>query len=192
MRIIGMVVLLFCGVFVSTGLGGEERTGKILVIYYSLSGNTRALAEKIAEKTGADIFVLETERPYSMSSIGEETKREVATGNWPVLKGDPPDMREYDCALVGGPVWSHTVSSPVRSLLKQMDFQGKMVAPFLTCGSVTGNYFADFRNNATNALVLDGLECVGSVSGNPAFAGRIDAWLADIGVGRRALDEIAK
>ena len=110
------------------------RTGsKILIVYYSHTGVTRGVAEKIREKTGGDVFELETVRTYpsQYSELIEEAKRELQKKDLPALKKDPPDMSSYDLVLVGGPVWWYTVSTPVMSFLKQADFAGKELPPFV-------------------------------------------------------------
>ena len=71
-----------------------SRTGstKVLVVYYSLTGTTKRVAEMIREKTGGDVFEIETVKDYpaSYSEIIEIAKRELETGELPVLKQPPP------------------------------------------------------------------------------------------------------
>ncbi len=78
-----------------------------MIIYYSLTGNTKSIAEKIRKKTGGDVFEIQTVRAYppEYSATTEEAKRELQTGDLPALKKNPPDMSSYDLILVGSPVW---------------------------------------------------------------------------------------
>jgi len=140
----------------------ETGTGrkKMLIIYYSHTGNTKYIAEKIKEKTGGDLFEIQTVRTYpsQYSALTEEAKREMQEGDLPALKKGPPNMSSYDLILVGGPVWWYTVATPVMSFLKQADFAGKKVSAFCTHEGGIGKYFPHFKEQARNAVVLEGLD----------------------------------
>ena len=131
-----------------------------MIIYYSLTGNTKYIAEKIREKTGGDVFEIETVRTYppEYSALTEEAKRELQTGDLPPLKKNPPDMSSYDLILVGSPVWWYTVSTPVMSFLRQADFTGKKVSAFCTHEGGIGKFSPDFKEQTKNAVVLEGLD----------------------------------
>jgi len=140
----------------------ETGTGrkKMLIIYYSHTGNTKYIAEKIKEKSGGDLFEIQTVRTYpsQYSALTEEAKRELQEGDLPALKKGPPNMSSYDLILVGGPVWWYTVATPVMSFLKQADFAGKKVSAFCTHEGGIGKYFPHFKEQARNAVVLEGLD----------------------------------
>ena len=140
----------------ATGAGST----KVLVIYYSLTGNTKSIAEMIREKTGGDVFEIETVRNYpaDYSGIIEEAKMELETGELPALKKGPPDMSSYDLILVGSPVWWYTVSTPVMRFLTQADFAGRKVSAFCTHEGGVGKFFPHFKEQAKNAVVLEGLD----------------------------------
>ena len=143
----------------TSGAAGKT-SQKVLIIYFSLTGNTDYIARELQKKTGADIVRIETVNAYptEYKTVTEIAKKEKETGNLPALKKLPPDMGSYDLILVGSPVWWYTVSTPVMSLLKQVDFQGKKIAAFSTHGGGLGNFFSDFKKQARNAVVLDGYE----------------------------------
>lgn len=69
-----------------------KAANRVLVIYYSLTGNTKSIAEMIREKTGGDVFEIVTVKNYpaAYSEIVEEAKRELETGELPALKKSPP------------------------------------------------------------------------------------------------------
>jgi flavodoxin len=131
-----------------------------VISYYSLSGNTKYIAEKIREKTGGDVFEIETVRTYpaEYSALTVEAKRELQTGDLPALKKNLPDMSSYGLILVGGPVWWYTVSTPVMSFLRQADFAGKKVSAFCTHEGGIGKFSLHFKEQAKNAVVLEGLD----------------------------------
>jgi flavodoxin len=140
----------------ATGAGGA----KVLVIYYSLTGNTKSIAEAIREKTGGDLFEIETVKTYpaDYSGIIAEAKRELETRELPVLQKNPPDMSSYNLILVGSPVWWYTVSTPVMCFLTQADFAGKKVSAFCTHEGGVGKFYPHFQEQAKNAVVLEGLD----------------------------------
>ncbi|MGA2228444.1 MAG: flavodoxin [Syntrophobacteraceae bacterium] len=140
----------------ATGAG----SAKVLVVYYSLTGNTKSIAEIIREKTGGDVFEIETVKNYpaGYSECIEEAKRELQTRELPALKKSPPDMSSYDLILVGSPVWWYTVSTPVMHFLKQTGFAGKDVSSFCTHEGGVGKFFPHFHEQAKNAVVLEGLD----------------------------------
>ena len=128
--------------------------GKVLVVYYSLTGNTKDIAEKIANKTNADLFEVKTKIPYPKGAkLYLKAKNEVKNKQYPAIE-TLPDITSYDIVFVGAPVWWYMVAPPVLSLLEQLDFQGKKVIPFSTQGSNVGTFFEDFAAMAKNANIL--------------------------------------
>ena len=139
-----------------TGTGST----KVLIVYYSLTGNTRSIAEMIREKTGGEGFEIETVKNYpaDYSECIEEAKRELQKRELPALKKSPPDMSFYDLILVGSPVWWYTVSTPVMNFLIMADFAGMEVSAFCTHEGGVGKFFQHFKEQAKNAVVLEGLD----------------------------------
>jgi flavodoxin len=161
---------------------GTGRT-KMLIVYYSHTGITKYIAEEIRKKTGGDVFEIETVRTYpsEYSALTAEAKRELQEGDLPALKKNPPDMSSYDLIVVGGPVWWYTVATPVMSFLRKADFAGKKVSAFCTHEGGIGKYFPHFKEQAKNAVVLEGLDLY-----KPRQAGKgevdkaLDSWLGKL------------
>lgn len=128
--------------------------GKTLVVYYSLDGHTREIAEKIKAKTGADIFEIKTKENIKKTPWFYLTlKKQLKDKKYPELEETLPDIKAYDVIFVGAPVWWYTMATPMFSYLKQTDFVGKIVIPFSTQGSNYGSFFPDFISHAQNAEV---------------------------------------
>jgi flavodoxin len=162
-----------------TGAGSKS----VLIIYYSLTGNTKSIAEKIREKNGGDVFEIGTVRAYppEYSALTEEAKRELQTGDLPALKKSPPDMSSYDLILVGSPVWWYTVSTPVMSFLRQADFAGKKVSAFCTHEGGIGKFFPHFKGQAQNAVVLEGLDLYKPRQARKGEVDKaLDSWLSKL------------
>ncbi|MBR1776871.1 hypothetical protein IJ750_07360 [bacterium] len=129
--------------------------GKVLVVYYSLTGHTKDIAEQIANKTNGDLYEIQTVETYSSPSVYMKSKKELSSKNYPELKKDNlPDVTQYDTIFIGGPVWWYTMAPALYSYLQITDFGNARVAPFSTQGSNFGKFFEDFAQMAKNAQIL--------------------------------------
>jgi flavodoxin len=158
---------------------GQERQ-KILIMYFSLTGNTIPVAEKLRELTGGDLYRIETTNSYPLERPArtEVPKRELESGIWPELKNPLPDFAQYDLILLGGPVWWYTVSNPLRSVLQQADFAGKRVAPFVTHDGGMGDYWQYFERNVNNGVVLKGIDLYRAQNETPqTLEQKLSNWL---------------
>lgn len=109
---------------------------KILVAYYSHSGNTQAVARQIAQITGADLFALETVQTYpsAYNQLTAQAQQEINAGFMPELKNKVSGWEQYDLIFVGSPNWWGTYAPAVKTFLAQYDFSGKRLVPFFTHG----------------------------------------------------------
>lgn len=122
--------------------------GNILIVFYSrprsegidgkqgLSkpGSTEAVALQLQRLTGAEMFRIETDRPYpdNMDRLSEVAKAEKESNARPALKQPVPDMRGYDTVILGYPIWHGTMPMVVKTFLEKADFSSKTVIPFAT------------------------------------------------------------
>ena len=132
----------------------KKDLGRVLVVYYSLTGHTKEIADKIQTMTNADIFGLETAKPLPTGAkLHLTVKDQLKTKKYPALK-QLPDLTGYDVVFVGSPVWWYTAATPVLSFLEQADFQGAKVAFFSTQGSNRGTFLQDVEALTKNAEIL--------------------------------------
>lgn len=117
--------------------------GGVLVVYYSATGNTEAVAGYIAEATGGDLFELEPAEPYNDADLNwtdensrvtleheDESLRDVE------LVADTVDNWDsYDTVFIGYPIWWGIAAWPVDTFVEANDFTGKTVIPFCTSSS---------------------------------------------------------
>lgn len=134
---------------------------KILIAYFSLTGNTGKVADILKDKTEGKIFEIEPDFDYSkvkskkeMEALGQE---QVDSGFKPELKNSVTDISSYDFIFIGSPVWWYSVTPPVMSFLSQYNLEGKTVIPFCTCGNIEGDFFTQFKDAIPDAEVLEGL-----------------------------------
>lgn len=118
-------------------------TGNAIVVYFSASGNTKRVAELVADETGADLFELIPTEAYSDDDLDwtDDSSRVNKEHDDPDLQDieltsiDVPDWDNYDTVLVGYPIWWGEAAWPVNSFIKEFDFTGKQVIPFCTSAS---------------------------------------------------------
>ncbi|MCH3921613.1 flavodoxin [Limosilactobacillus sp.] len=133
---------------------------KTLIAYYSWSGTTKRLAERI-HKLLPDSTLLElTVAPgifsRDMYKTADIAKQQMRAGELPQLTNQLPDLTDYDLVLVGGPVWTYSPSTPVLSFLHALgDYAGK-VAPFYTSVGNNGDYERQFADENPQLRVLTG------------------------------------
>lgn len=126
--------------------------GKVLVVYYSLTGNTKDIAERIQKKTQADVYEIKTAEEIKTNPwFYLKARAQLKEGKYPALAGAVPDFSKYDWVFVGFPVWWYTAATPGLAFLQEADFQGKKVVPFSTQGSNAGTFLKDFTARAKNA-----------------------------------------
>lgn len=155
---------------------------KKLVVYYSVGGNTRAVAKKIARALKADIAEIRTVKSYPddydvLVSLG---KKEVESGYIPQIVPLSADLSQYDAVVIGTPVWWYTFAPAVKTFLANADLKGKRVYPFATNGGWLGHTPSDFRKalrGATVAPVLS-IKFEEHIQSTPESA--VKEWLASI------------
>lgn len=111
---------------------------KAIILYYSKSGNTEALAHKIAETTDADMLKVEPEKEYGnyISSVLRVAKENL-TGKKTEFITEIPDLSAYDVIFAGFPIWYNTMPVFVREFLNSCNLNGKTLIPFATATMAT-------------------------------------------------------
>ena len=115
----------------------KEEAPKMLVVYYSQTSNTKAVAEEIAKRLSADIEEIIAVQPYDgdFQATIERGKQEREEGILPDIQPLTKDITQYDVIFIGFPVWFGTYAPPVATFLDQVDLSGKKIVPFCTFGS---------------------------------------------------------
>ncbi len=165
----------------------ESKGGRVLITYFSQTGNTKGFADIIEEMTGADIFRIEREEPYSAAGntpvlYGEALKeqRENAVPSLKAyLEDNGLDINDYDTILLGFCNWWASVPAPVVTFLNHYDLSGKTIIPFCSMGGGRfGQAIGAITKNAPNSTIKEGL-CVSYSSYNEE---EIKNWLSKSGI----------
>lgn len=127
----------------ATAEGNTASGKKAIVVYFSGSGNTKRVAELVANETGAAIFELVPKNPYTEDNLNwrDENSRvqkehnDTSLQNIELNSTSVPDWDSYDTVLFGYPLWWREAAWPVNSFVKGNDFSGKTVIPFCTSTS---------------------------------------------------------
>lgn len=109
---------------------------KILIAYFSYTGHTKGIAEKMKEMTGGTLFEIAPAEAYSSDydTTERQGRGETRDGYMPPLKAHAEDLESYDTILLGTPNWFNTVAPPVLTFLNENDMSGKTIVPFCTNG----------------------------------------------------------
>ena len=112
----------------------NTKNPKILIAYYSWSGNTRVMAQTIRKAVGGTLFEIQCVKPYptEFKACVAASRKDIKTGT--SIKAFP-DVSKYDIIFVGSPNWFGTVTPPVRTFFARKELAGKKVYPFFTHGT---------------------------------------------------------
>ena len=121
----------------------DPEGSRVLVAYFSATGNTEAVAGYIAQATGGDLFEITPADPYTVDDLNwtDENSRVVYEYENPderdtELASDTPDgWEDYDVIFLGYPIWWYDAAWPVDGFVEANDFTGKTVIPFCTSSS---------------------------------------------------------
>lgn len=116
-----------------------DENRKILVAYFSATGNTQRLAQQIISATGADAFRIETAEPYAENPYDDSDRIQNESYNdlRPSVAVLPDNIEEYDVIFVGSPIWWHNPAMVVCTFLESYDLKDKIIVPFFTYGATT-------------------------------------------------------
>ena len=136
---------------------------KALVAYFSASGVTAKVAEKLAGAIGADLYEIKPEQTYTDKDLNWQDKQSRSSvemndrSSRPAIGNKVENMEQYDTVFVGFPIWWYREPSIIDTFMEAYNFDGKTVIPFATSG---GSGFGDSAKNmqelAKGAKVING------------------------------------
>ena len=153
------LVAVSCGPKKTAKVEEEKVAPKMLVLYYSQTGNTKDVANWIASKLGADIEEIVAVEPYDgdFQATIERGKKELDEGAFPEIQPLKTDVNNYDVVFIGYPIWFGTYAPPIATWLNQVDLSGKKIVPFCTFGSGgLESSIKDLAEAEPNAEILPG------------------------------------
>lgn len=139
-----------------------------IIIYFSYSGHTREIANKIKEKLNCDILELEPVIPYSKdyNKVVEEEQNNSSNNKTIPIKDLEVDLSNYDEIILGSPVWWYTITPVIRTFLKENDLSNKTIYPFATNAGWLGHTFQEITKLCPNSKVMELMNILYSEEGD--------------------------
>lgn len=164
------------------GAGSSEEDGGALIVYFSWSGNTEAVAREIQSQTGADLFEIVPAEPYTddYDELLDIAQEEQSSDARPAI-ADTVDLSGYDTVYLGFPNWWGDMPMIMYTFLDEYDLSGKTIAPFNTSG---GSGFSGSLDTIAemepDAEITEGLS-LGSSEAEDC-SDTVSGWLGSIGL----------
>ena len=159
MKTIKLILAVAIVAMTTAYCGTKKEETKTLVLYYSLTGNTKMVADEFANRLGADIEEIVCVDPYDTNFMAciERCKKEREAGIVAEIEPVKADLSKYDVIFIGYPVWFGTYAPPIATFLANNDLSGKTIVPFCTFGSGgLESSVKDMTAAQPNAKVLEG------------------------------------
>jgi flavodoxin len=169
------LIFFFIGAIMNVNAQNQNGIGKILIAYFSWSGNTRSLAQQIQQRTGGDVFEIKTVTAYSSNynTVLDQAQNERRTNARPPLAAHVENMAQYDTVFIGFPNWWGDMPMAVYTFIEEYDFSGKKIIPFCTHGgSGFSGTIRTLRNKLNNSNLLEGFAVNGRASQSD-----VNAWI---------------
>ncbi len=135
---------------------------KKLVVYFSYTGHTKMIVDKIKDKLDCDILKIETVEPYSTDydTVVNDEQNSERSNFLPEIKDININLDNYDEIILGTPVWWYRPAPAIRSFLTKYDLTGKTVIPFATNAGWLGKTFIEIKNMCPNSNVKNNMNIV--------------------------------
>ena len=170
----------------SGGVGQEQKppvpSKRVLIVYFSHSGNTREMANQIHGIVGGDLFEIVTVQPYPQEykAVIAVAKRERDSQFRPKLTKRVENLDSYDLVFLGYPNWYGTLPMALMTFLEENDLSGKTIAPFCTHGGGRwGESVETIKRLCPRSTLLEGLAVEGGLV--KSSQGDVADWLRKLG-----------
>lgn len=144
---------------------------KVLVTYFSASGVTAKVSERLAKGIGAKLFEIEPETSYTNADLDWQNKSSRSsiemsdTSCRPAIRFTVENMSQYDVVYIGFPIWWYREPSIIDTFMESYDFSGKTIVPFATSGSSPiGDSGENMQALASKAKVVKGKKFAANTS----------------------------
>ena len=173
--------VLFIVLFLLIAMENSIENDKMLIIFFSLTGNTENFANYIQKNANITSFRIVPVTPYpdDFNSAAEIAQQERNNNSRPEIKDPLTNISQYNTILLGYPIWYSHIPNIVITQLEKLNFKGKTIYPFNTHGSSgVGSSISDIKEYAPEAKVMDGYPIKGSEIRNKEED--VKDWLDDI------------
>ena len=158
---------------------------KSLVTYFSASGVTKKVAEKLAEAAGADLFEIKPEVAYTEADLNWMDKKSRSSIEMndksfrPAISEKCNNMEDYDVVYIGFPIWWYVAPTIINTFLESYDFSGKTIVLFATSGgSGFGDTVKGLRGSVSDTTVIK----EGKLFNSGVSKDKLVSWVNDLGL----------
>lgn len=133
-----------------------------LIVYFSYTGNTRMIANKIKERLNCDILEIKTVVPYSSDyqTVVDDEQNQEASNHLPEIQEISVDLSQYDEIIIGTPTWWYRPAPAIRTFLTQNDLSGKTIKAFATNAGWLGRTLKEIKTLCPDSNVGEGMNIV--------------------------------
>lgn len=136
---------------------------KILVAYFSASGVTARVVQKLSQAIGGDLHEIIPAQPYSQADLDwtnpqSRSSQEMKDKTYrPAIQNEVKNMDDYDVIFIGFPIWWYVAPTIINTFLEQFDLSGQTIVPFATSGgSGMGNTTQKLKGSCGKAKLCQG------------------------------------
>lgn len=158
---------------------------KCLVAYFSASGITKKVAERLATVVEGDLYEIKPEKPYTSADLNwmdKNSRSSIEMSNHssrPAISGTVKEMEQYDVVYVGFPIWWYVAPTIINTFLESYDFSKKTVIPFATSGgSGMGNTLNELKPSCSSSTKW----CEGKRFSSSVSEEELTKWVNELNV----------
>lgn len=154
---------------------------KTLIIYYSLDGNTKFLAESMAQVVGADVFEIKT-----VKDLGKGFMKYIWGGKQVMMKEKPAilpfdrNLSDYEMIIIGSPVWASTFAPPLSTFLEGNKVSSKKVALFCSFAGDAGKTFENFKSALKDNQIVGEIGLMNPLKNREDSTKKVQDWINNI------------
>ena len=155
---------------------------KILIIYYSLDGHTRFVAEKISSISGGDLLELRTVKQLPSTNLIRHFwgGKQVITGERPELLPFFQNPADYDLIFIGTPVWAFSYAPAFKTFFHQIKISGKKIALFCTNGGAPGATFKNLKKELSDNQIIGEQDFKNPFADRKRSVAAVEKWAREI------------
>lgn len=175
----------------NSGASGDDQAAqqntdvRSIVVYFSCTGNTKAVAEEVAAQTGSELHEIVPEEPYTEEDLNynnDNCRANIEMNDpesRPAISNTIENFSEYDTIYIGYPIWWGSLPRIMNTFLDTYDFSGKTIVPFCTSGSSSiSQSVSVIREAEPEAQIKKGLQI--SSAGADDSSDEVSRWIEEI------------
>lgn len=155
--LLGLVLIM------SVAVPSQAKKKKVLVAWFSVTGNTKSVAKKVRKASGGKLYRIRPKKAYTKKDINYDndncraTREQNSASARPAVKGKVKNIRKYDVIFIGYPIWWGKEPKVIKTFLESYNLKGKKIVPFCTSGGsgISGS-MKGIRKSAKGAKVKAG------------------------------------